>query len=678
MLQYYLFLENIFIVSLIASGFIILLFFPLLSSTQQFFSESLRGLMIGFIITGTGMLIMKQNSEVPKAPEGQHTFMGEVIDIPSEKENSYKTVLKLKGYFNDSLWIHSNKKILVYFEKDDSIKKMHPGTFLLFRGYLNPIRNLGNPGEFDYKKYLSVHRVYHQTYIQKDQWKTRNNQSTGSLTASSNKFRLNLIKQLKKTELDQENRSVATALLLGYKENLSEKTREKFSSSGAMHILAVSGLHVGIVFMLFNYLLFFLNKIKYGKLVKIILLLIILWGYAFLTGLSPSVTRATLMFSVIAVGSQLRRKSPVYNSLAFSAFILLCLNPLLLFSVSFQLSYTAVLSIVFFQPKLYRLISLPYLPDKLWQWFTVAIAAQIGTAPIVIHYFNQFPNYFWLTNFIAIPAAALTIISGFFTLLIYPLSQSLGKIPGSFLNEILTALNYSLGFIENLPGSVTENLWIGKIHMALIYAALIVFGFFIVFRKKEYFKYVLYMIIIWLTFDIVHKYSQRDKKELIIYNTPKTSTINFINGKHNYVFTNGSGTKETTEYYTKKYWLKRRTDPAKYITLGSETKNKPLNNSFFIKDHFIQCSNKKILLLSDSSCLRNKNPGKKIYIDYLLITNNCNVSMQTIMKAFSCRKIILDGNLNYYNHQKWTELLRKNNLEFHSISEQGAFIKKLQ
>ncbi len=678
MLQYYLFLENIFIVSLIASGFIILLLFPLLSSGQQFFAESLRGLMIGFLITGTGMLIMKQNSGVPKAPEGQHTFIGEVIDIPSEKENSYKTVLKLKGYFNDSLWIRSNKKILVYFEKDDSIKEMQPGTFLLFRGYLNPIRNLGNPGEFDYKKYLSVHRVYYQTYIQKDQWKTMNNQSSASLTAFSNKFRLKLIKLLKKTKLEQENRSVATALLLGYKEYLSEETREKFSSSGAMHILAVSGLHVGIVFMLFNYLLFFLNKIKYGKLVKIIIILIILWGYAFLTGLSPSVTRATLMFSVIAVGSQFRRKSPVYNSLAFSAFILLCLNPLLLFSVSFQLSYSAVLSIVFFQPKLYRLISLPYLPDKLWQWFTVAVAAQIGTAPIVIHYFNQFPNYFWLTNFIAIPAAALIIISGFFTLLVYPISQNLGKILGSLLNEILSALNNSLSFIESLPCSVTENLWIGKIHMALIYAALIVFAFFLVFRKKEYFKYVLYIIIIWLTFDIFHKYSQRDKKELIIYNTQEISTINFINGKHNYVFTNDSGIKESTEYYTKKHSLKRRTDPAKYITLGSGKANNQLNPSFLRKDYFIQCRNKKIIMLADSSFLKDKIPGKKIYIDYLLITNNCNVPMQTIMQAFSFKKIILDGNLNYYDHQKWKELLRKNDIEFYSIPEQGAFIKKLQ
>ncbi len=678
LLQYYFHSGWLLIVGILFTGFSMLFSFVLLPAGQQFFMESFRGILMGLIICGTGMVIMKQKSNPPRLPHNKLTCLAEIIEIPAKKENSCKSVLSIKGYWADTKWIPKKIKALAYFEQSYSAENLQPGSQIVFNSYLNPTQNFGNPDEFNYKRYLAIHDIYYQTYIPGKSWRKTQKQPSASLIGFSNRLRLKLLKLLNKTGIEERNTGVASALLLGYKDYLSKETREKFSSSGAMHVLAVSGLHVGIVFLLFHYLLLFLEKIKYGKQLKIFLILIILWGYAILTGLSPSVTRATLMFSVIAIGSQLRRTSSVYNSLAFSAFILLYLNPMLLFSVSFQLSYTAVLSIVFFQPKLYRLISLPYLPDKLWQWFTVAVAAQIGTTPLVIHYFNQFPNYFWITNFIAIPAAAMVIITGFTTLITFPVFPGIGKMLGAVLNYILSALNYSVGFIEDLPYSVSGDLWIGKPHLIFIYLIIFLLSIFVVFKKNHHLKGALLLVILLLVFDILHKYSQRNRSELIIYNAPETTLINFIDGKQNYILTSRKDQKETIEFSAKSHWLNRRTDSPEYFSIGSGPEINTQTHSFFTKDHFIQFKTKKLFILSDSCCLINKVPMNKINIDYLVITQNCNIPFTALRNAFSFNKIILDASFSYYEKEKWIRLFKEEKIEFHSIADEGAFIKKLE
>ena len=177
-----------------------------------------------------------------------------------------------------------------------------------------------------------------------------------------------------------------------------------------MHVLAVSGLHVGIIFFILNFLLTPLNRNKRLLKIKLFLLVGALWFYAFLTGLSPSVMRSCTMFSFIVVGENLNKRTNIYNTLAASAFLLMLINPLIIFGAGFQLSYIAVISIVFFQPRLAALVAVKNRILKyVWDLFTVSVAVQIGTAPISIFYFHQFPVYFWLSNFIVIPGAALIL-----------------------------------------------------------------------------------------------------------------------------------------------------------------------------------------------------------------------------------------------------------------------------
>ena len=205
---------------------------------------------------------------------------------------------------------------------------------------------------------------------------------------------------------------VASALLLGYRENLDKELVKSYASAGAMHVLAVSGLHVGILYLLLTRIFSFLKKVKKvknGKFILTILIVSFLWFYAIMTGLSASVMRATTMFSFIVIGNELlNRKTSIYNTLAVSAIILMIINPFIVYQVGFQLSYVAVVGIVYLQPKLNRLFYSRYkLVRGVWAITCVSLAAQIATFPLSLHYFHQFSTYFFISNLIVIPASSL-------------------------------------------------------------------------------------------------------------------------------------------------------------------------------------------------------------------------------------------------------------------------------
>jgi competence protein ComEC len=249
--------------------------------------------------------------------------------------------------------------------------------------------------------------------------------------------------------------AVLAALTVGYTDALQPDLRASYSATGAMHILSVSGLHVGIVYVVIAFLLGFLDKSVRKKILKAVLIVSFLWIYAFITGLSPSVVRSTLMFTFVAVGAALERKTHIYNTVFMSAFFMLLVNPDFLFDVGFQLSYAAVLSIVFFQRPFSNLLPVN---NKLLRWLrdllTVSVAAQLGTMPFTLYYFHQFPNYFLLTNLVAIPLSTIVIYLAMLLLLVsFVPYLSVGV--AFLLKGSLWLLNYLIVWIENLPHALT-------------------------------------------------------------------------------------------------------------------------------------------------------------------------------------------------------------------------------
>ena len=366
-----------------------------------------------------------------------------IIEPVKEKTNSYQLTLLINAKSIDSVWSFSKGKALIYIEKDSLSSKLKFGDKLLIKGNLNVLEPPKNPKEFDYKKHLENRSIYQQGYLASDDWRLLGSKSKG-LDVFANDARQFLLSSLQSNGIEGDQYAIASALILGSKDELDFEVKQAYATAGAMHVLAVSGLHVGIIFLILNTLLSILDTSKKGRVVKAIILLIVLWSYAFITGISPSVLRAATMFSFVITGTVLNRKSSIYNTLAASAFFLLIINPNLLFEVGFQLSYIAVLGIVYLQPLIYkRIYTRWWLLDKVWAITAVSIAAQIATLPLTLYYFNQFPTYFMLSNLLVIPSAVVILSLGillFITSPIPAISERLGWV----LNKFIEGLNIAI------------------------------------------------------------------------------------------------------------------------------------------------------------------------------------------------------------------------------------------
>ncbi len=513
----------------------ITLFFVLLLINRNYtFRNSLflgTGIHMLFILIG--ILIFEIYNTKPNFIEDS-IYSATILEKPQEKRNSYKSVIKLSGVKNGSTLFQSNEKILVYFEKHNRVKKLNPGDNIIFSNSPQQIKNYGNPFEFDYKKYLQRKKIYRQLYLAANNWKNTPTTLSPTITIRAEQFREKLLDIYRSQNLGKNELEILSALTLGYKRDLDPETKRVFSASGAMHILAVSGLHVGIVFWVITMFFGFLRKQKQGRILFVIVSVILLWAYAFITGLSPSVMRASTMFTIFVIGENINRKPNSYNSLAASAMFLLLFNPNNLFEVGFQLSYSAVFGILFLQPKFSKLITVKNKFLKFfWTLFTISIAAQIATFPITTFYFNQFPTYFWITNLIIIPAVMVLIPLGI-SLLIVAKVSILSTIISALLQFIIKWCYIILAQIEQLPFSVCE-VSVHQIQLILLLGVLFSFYLFLKSYRVKFVKVTLVFVLFTAISSLALQIIQNKTTQIIVYNNPANSTIQLIRGRTNFV-----------------------------------------------------------------------------------------------------------------------------------------------
>jgi len=439
---------------------------------------------------------------------------------------------KKKNYYTAKAEILTDRKksMVLLRLKSESCPDGKSGDILLSNTLAYPIKEPQNPLQFNYKSYLKSQDIAYTLYLKEGHYLSIPRASTRIADLFSHS-KEKLINSLNSMPLDKRSNAFIKALLLGDKSSLDPSTKKAFSIAGATHVLAVSGLHVGIIVSLFSVLLnFLLIKVDKRKTawLKSILLLVVIWIYAGITDFSPSILRASVMFSFLSIGLSLTRHSNIYNTISIAAFFMLIINPDNLYAVGFQLSFLAVLGIVYFYPRLSRLFYFKNrLIQKTWNLCAVSIGAQITTFPLALYYFHQFPSYFLLSNLVVIPAA-------FIVLLLSILLLSFSWIPYviellSFaLNKIISVLHLCIHFIEKLPFSSVQHVYVSLAQLFLLLGTLLFLTFFLNTKNVRHLYSSLFVCTLFFAAKIQHQLMTHQKQQVLVYSIAQETAIHII------------------------------------------------------------------------------------------------------------------------------------------------------
>ncbi len=668
---------------------LVILTWIILQFRKTYATEIHKGILITVIFLVSGYLLTTLKMEGSKnenLTDYNGYIVGKVSDDPSRTAASLKLNVDIEAIKINEDWHKTSGRTLLYLAEDERTGLVKSGDYIIFSPQLSEIENRGNPAEFDYKRYLSYNMIHTSDYLQSDQWEFFGDKQDRNIRFRLLNFRQKLISDLQNSGLTDDELGVISALALGYRNLLNDEVRHNYASSGAMHILAVSGLHVGIVYMI---ILFILSFIRNKKLlwIKVLLTILLIWFYAFLTGLSPSVSRAATMFSFIALSQLFRRSPGIYNSIAASAFILLLINPLMITQIGFQLSYLAVIGIVMIYPHIYNLINVNnFILEKIWSLTVVSVAAQIATAPISIFYFNQISNYFLLTNYLLIPLAGFAIYLTLTVFIFSPIPAIAGFF-GFILANLVKTMNFFTATIESLPGSVSTGLYINLPQAVILYLIIIFTGVFF-FGSKRY-KHLVISVILLICFNVISLYNTFNKKDqeyLIVYNINRVSAINLIDGRDNILFANfDNNNRRQIEFSAGNNWLKLGLQNEKFIDIADINSRNILSNiatldnkKVFLKNNFIGFRDKKILLINRNFNIADyRNPESKIKVNYVIISDNPRINIADIETLVEFEKIIFDSSNSDFSIRRWREEISDSDLSIHDVKTQGAFIAAL-
>ena len=310
-------------------------------------------------------------------------LIAEINEPPRQSTRNIRLIVNTFRFDSTRTTLTENGKKLLFLPRNSRSESVSYGDWILFSARLNPIRGASEPYAFDPSAYYHPKGVFQLGWVDSTAWLPSRVKKPLSIRRLAFGLRVRMLNILRENQLKGEEFAVASALLLGYVSEIDKELRKEYASSGAMHILAVSGMHVGIVFLFLEFSLSFLNRRKQGAWIKAIVMIIVIWGYALITGLSPSVTRAAIMLSFVIAGRTTRRKPETLNVVAAAMFIMLIYEPRLLLSIGFQFSYLAVFGILFLYRPLVNLLPVSaWLPSKIWALVSVSIAAQLATFPV--------------------------------------------------------------------------------------------------------------------------------------------------------------------------------------------------------------------------------------------------------------------------------------------------------
>ncbi|NWJ51649.1 MAG: ComEC family competence protein [Bacteroidetes bacterium] len=597
-----------------------------------------------------------------------------IEDVPAYKTNSIRFCVRILSSISHKKELKCDGKVMVYFQPDKNANKLRYGDQLIAQLQLNPVESIMNPNSVDYKKYLSNQGIYHRTYLPSSKWILTKRAQGFNLYRIGTSLQEKFINLFKNHHPNPNELTVASALVLGYDNNIEPELRNAYTTTGALHILSVSGMHVGVIYLVLSALLISLKRKTLTRIIRGVILLTVVWFYALITGLSPAVLRSAVMLSFIIVGECGEREQSNINTLAASAFILLIIDPFQITNIGFQLSYLAVAGIVLIEPLVRSIWSPKFrIVQLIWGLTTVSIAAQVASSPLSLYYFHQFPNYFIFTNYIAIPLSSIAIYAGMLTLITTPFIWLSHQLAQLFFGSV-ALLNYSIQFFSHLPYASIKNIQLTSFETILIY--LFIFLLYRTIKEKQklsMFGALCCFIIIGVSF-IIDNQKSKQQQMITIYSIKSNTVIDYFNGKTCISFQSFFPLVENQNIL---YQIS-----GNRIAHGIKQIIKESLVTGTMKDVSIGFwkSNSCYLFKEKRLIVQNGNWNKQVYInspivtDMLLLTRNPYPDIEALLSRYNCKQVILDATNNSYNVIKWKRLCNDYKIPCHYTASDGAFI----
>jgi len=469
-----------------------------------------------------------------------------VEEVLKEKESAVQLALRLEEG-TDSLEVLNGQLLWTHLRLDSADLAPTVGQLIWIKTKISALPKVSNPGAFDFGAYLLQKGYVGQIFLRSGQWGLLKKE--GRRPALIKRWRTYLLEEIESWHWQKENEAVFKALILGYKNELSKDLKADFAAAGAMHLLAVSGLHVGIVYLLLSYFLLALRYFKNLQIARSVLLIAAIWLYALISGASPSVLRSATMFSIMAAVQNLERPGSSFRAIFLSAFILLLYNSAWLFDLGFQLSYSALLGILIWQPKIESLIKTRFKPITwLNKLLSVSLAAQIGTLPLSLYYFHQFPTYFWLSNIAMIPLVTVLMYAGFILLLLGQAASL--PILYNLLETLLSWLIYLNEKIAELPLALLSNISFNGVQAIILGALVIALSIFLLHKRKLALYAALLMLVSFGSYQLTARYFRINSTQIQLYDD-WSFVASLREGEAFYVYAKDS-TKQ--DYYRQYLW----------------------------------------------------------------------------------------------------------------------------
>lgn len=605
--------------------------------------------------------------------KSKHQYLhGQVKSIP-KATTRISFNIEVEGISSTADSLRScNGLITAYFDKDDAAAMTYePGDEIILHGYAKALRSSRNPNAFDFNDYLRTKHIYYRIEVDPDMHVRTGKKLDSWIARIATSIRTYAINCFNSKLSNDDNRGLAAAMILGHRNGISNELYNSYTKTGAVHVLAVSGLHVGIVCSILFFLFrIFLRDENKHKLLRVLLIAAFVMMYCLITGASAAVLRASIMVIIFFIARYWANTANTFNVLSLAAFTLLLYDPKMLFQASFQFSFLALTSIVYFFDPFYRLLQVKNkFGDRIWQLICLSLSAQILVTPLTIYYFHRFPIYFWLSGIVAVPAAYIILATGILLLVVSLFSEKLSDLIAYCLDLMFDLFVHCIRLIENLPKATLENLWIYKHELLIIYGSIISLMIGYSWKKPNYLLVGAIGFPLYMLSCMYYQQKSKNQSGLTVYDYYKGYLIDIYSGNNCYVVKSNDMPARSETFITQNQRIYKKAEVIESIQLDSSF----INSDVAYRNRVLQVGETSVYFI-DSTYQYTVNP---IDVDIAILLDPKYKKQSELIQNIHADKWIITQNPKYYKQNEWKSLSEENPEDYILINSAGAYSTNL-